>query len=54
MLKIEGVYCEACLNLITWGLDVPITIMVQRLELGEHKRLIFNFPTSLFLMVLDG
>jgi hypothetical protein len=54
LLEVEGVYFESSLDLVIWGLDIPTTTIVQRLELGEHKRLILSFSTSLFFMVLDG
>jgi hypothetical protein len=54
LLEVERVCCESNLDLVTWGFDVPITTMVQRLNHGEHKHLIFSFQTNLILMVLDG
>jgi hypothetical protein len=53
-LEVKGVCFETNLDLVIWGLDVPITTIMQRLELGEHKCLILSFLTSLFFMVLDG
>jgi hypothetical protein len=38
------------LDLIALGMDVPIIIIMRSLELGEHKRLIISFPTSLCLL----
>jgi hypothetical protein len=49
-LEVEVGYWWSNLDLVTLGMDVPIIIIMWSLELGEHKRLIISFPTSLCLL----
>jgi len=44
------VYWWSNLDLVILGMDIPIIIIMWSFELGEHKRLIINFPTSLCLL----